>query len=353
MQRKPARLRGRMSTALTFRFASARNANRLVAGVPAAARLARSLEEAAGAGELALVLADGGALDRRALAEIARLAPGVRVIAADASQAPVIPAETLPDAAAIAALRAGRAPVPAPPADPEATLRAAGRAIIRATAKPGDGIVARHLNRPVSQAVSALLLRLGWVRPGHATVLTAAIALAMFAALLTGTATGLVAGAVLFQLASIADGIDGEIARATFRTSASGAAWDSGVDAATNLGFLAGVIANLALRGQGDTALVGLAGLGILMLGMGLLGLAARARGEPLNFDRAKALLGARESALKRWLRYLTMRDFYCLFLAVMIAAGQVAAALTLFALAAAGWLATVIALLWRARASA
>ena len=50
---------------------------------------------------------------------------------------------------------------------------------------------------------------------------------------------------------------------------------------------------------------------------------------------------------MARWLRYLTMRDFYCLFLAVMIAAGQVTAALAIFALAAAGWLVTVIALLW------
>lgn len=90
----------------------------------------------------------------------------------------------------------------------------------------------------------------------------------------------------------------------------------------------------------------------IVALGMGLLGLHARARGEPLHFDEAKRILGERESAFTRWLRYLTMRDFYCLFLAVMIAAGQVGAALAIFSLAAAGWLVTVIALLWRKRAS-
>lgn len=244
-------------------------------------------------------------------------------------------------------------PPPPPPADPEAALRAAARGIIRATSKPGDGIISRHLNRPVSQACSALLLRLAWVRPGHATVLTALIAVAMFACLLSGTIAGLIPGAVLFQIASVADGIDGEIARATFRTSASGAAWDSWVDAATNLGFLAGVIANLALRGQNTPALIGLAGLGILALGMGLLGWHARARGEPLHFDGAKQMLGERETIVTRWLRYLTMRDFYCLFLALMIAAGLVGTALAIFTLAAAGWLATVIALLWRARASA
>lgn len=339
-----------MSQTAAFRFASARTANRLVAGVPAAARLARSYSEAQPGAPLVLVLGGDGRLAALTLAEIARIAPGVAV---ELGEGTGISAEILPDADTIAALLAGEVPLPPLPSDPEAALRQAARAIIRATAKPGDGIVSRHLNRPVSQACSALLLRLAWLRPGHATVLTAVIAAAMLACLLIGTVAGLIAGAVLFQLASIADGIDGEIARATFRTSPQGAAWDSGVDAATNLGFLAGVIANLWLRSEQSPALIGLAGLGILALGMGLLGWQARARGEPLNFDGAKRMLGQRESALTRWLRYLTMRDFYCLFLAVMIAIGQVTAALAIFALAAAGWLVTVIALLLRARAPA
>lgn len=342
-----------MTSTPAFNFTSARSACRLVAGVPAAARLARSFAEAGVGEQLELVLADGGSLDPLTRAEIARLAPGVSCVVASEARGPMIAGESLPGPAQIAAFWKGAASPPALPADPNAALAAASRAILRATAKPGDGIVSRHLNRPVSQTCSALLLRLSWVRPGHATVLTALCALAMVACLLTGTSAGLIAGAVLFQLASIVDGIDGEIARATFRTSPEGAAWDSGVDAATNLGFLAGAIANLWLRGEVAPALIGLAGLGILALGMGLLGLNARARGEPLHFDGAKRILGERESAVTRWLRYLTMRDFYCLFLALMIAAGQVSAALAIFALAAAGWLVTVIALLWRARASA
>lgn len=337
-------------SAATFCFASADTANRLVAGVPAAARLAHVFSQVQADAPLALVLNKGRALSPLALAEIARLAPGLMVLVEDNMQGPAIPAETLPDAEAMAALLAGGAPLPPFPLDPDAALDKAARNIIRATSKPGDGIVSRYLNRPLSQLVSALLLRWTWVRPGHATVLTALLALAMMACLLTGTLTGLVAGAVLFQLASVADGIDGEIARATFRSSASGAAWDSAVDAVTNLGFLAGVIANLWLRGETGPAAIGLAGLGALAIGMTLLGLHARARAEPLHFDGAKRLLGTQETPLTRWLRYLTMRDFYCLFLAVMIAAGLVTAALTIFVIAAAGWLVTVIALLWRAR---
>lgn len=336
--------------AVTFRFASARTANQLVAGVPASARLARAYAQAQMGAPLALVLGDEGALGPLARAEIARLAPGLAVVAQDEALGLVIPAEILPDAEGIAALVSAAASAPLAPIDPDTALRKAARNIIRATAKPGDGIVSRHLNRPMSQAASALLLRWAWVRPGHATVLTAVVALAMMVSLLTGTTAGLVAGAVLFQLASVADGIDGEIARATFRTSASGAAWDSAVDAATNLGFLAGVIANLWLRGESFPALIGLAGLGTLALGMLLLGLHARARGEPLHFDGAKQMLGKQETTITRWLRYVTMRDFYCLFLAVMIALNLTTAALTIFVIAAAGWLVTVIALLLRAR---
>jgi len=340
-----------MDASVNFRFASARNANRLVAGVPAAARLARAWAAAQPDVPLVLTLGDAGALDPLTQAEIARLVPGVlATLGADTGPGAPIPAEVLPDAAVINAMLTSAVPIPPSPANPDAALRQAARAIIRATAKPGDGIVSRHLNRPLSQAASALLLRWAWVRPGHATVLTAVIALAMLACLLTGTVAGLIAGAVLFQLASVADGIDGEIARATFRTSASGAAWDSAVDAATNLGFLAGVIANLWLRGESGAALIGLAGLGTLALGMGLLGLRAHARGEPLHFDGAKQLLGTHETTIKRWLRYVTMRDFYCLFLAVMIALGLVTAALTIFTAAAAIWLLTVIVLLARAR---
>ena len=70
LQRKSAMLRGPMTTAATFRFASARTANRLVAGVPAVARLARAYAEVQADTPLALVLGDGGDLSPLARAEL-------------------------------------------------------------------------------------------------------------------------------------------------------------------------------------------------------------------------------------------------------------------------------------------
>lgn len=53
-----------MTSIPAFYFTSARTANRLVAGVPAAARLARSFGESGADAQLVLVLVDGGASTR-------------------------------------------------------------------------------------------------------------------------------------------------------------------------------------------------------------------------------------------------------------------------------------------------
>jgi CDP-L-myo-inositol myo-inositolphosphotransferase len=69
---------------------------------------------------------------------------------------------------------------------------------------------------------------------------------------------------VLFQLASIAEGIDGEIARATHRTSARGASLDSVTDGFTNCGFLLGAGVNLVMRGRAAEGAFGPASPAIL-----------------------------------------------------------------------------------------
>ena len=137
-----------MHPPVSFSFASARTANRLVAGVPAAARLARAWGEVHPGGPLILALPGSGVLAPLTRAEIARLAPNVPLVVREAGDQQAIPGEVLPDAAVLAALLAGTSPFPSPPADPDAALAAAGRRILKATAKPGDGNVSRHLNRP-------------------------------------------------------------------------------------------------------------------------------------------------------------------------------------------------------------
>lgn len=240
----------------------------------------------------------------------------------------------------------GDAPAGLPKFD-GAALVGSARQIIRATAKPGDGIVARHINRPISQVCTAILLRLfPHMRPILATWGTALVAVAMIAALLTGTQTGLIAGALLFQAASIFDGVDGEISRATFRTSPQGAALDSLVDALTNLACVAGVAWNLHCQGQDHAALAGATGLVAMGLGLWLIGRRSRSNAEGMTFNAVKDRLNRNPSRIRQWLTWLTMRDFYALAGAVLIASGLADFALFAFAVVAVGWLVVVVAVL-------
>jgi CDP-alcohol phosphatidyltransferase len=79
--------------------------------------------------------------------------------------------------------------------------------------KPQDGFVSRFLNRPISSRITRLLVKFP-IRP---TAFTASIfVLPLVAAVFfqRGDYLSVVLGAVIFQLFSILDGCDGEIARA-------------------------------------------------------------------------------------------------------------------------------------------
>lgn len=120
-----------------------------------------------------------------------------------------------------------------------AKKRRAEHRILRATEKPTDGWVSRNFNRPQSRFFSLWFLRAG---------MTANMASGVCFAI--GTLTGwmaaqpgwfaLAATGVLFQIASMFDGVDGEMARATLSQSKMGAAIDTIVDNYTYLATLVG-----------------------------------------------------------------------------------------------------------------
>ncbi len=123
--------------------------------------------------------------------------------------------------------------------------RRAERALVaRAATKAGDGPVARLLNRRLSRPISLFLLRLG-ASPAVGTAL--AFLLGVAGAVLVGLGSvwtvALVAGGILVQLASVVDGVDGEMARASLRRSQLGAFVDSVLDRLVD----AAVLASLAL----------------------------------------------------------------------------------------------------------
>jgi phosphatidylglycerophosphate synthase len=107
-----------------------------------------------------------------------------------------------------------------------ATAREAERRLLGSLAKSTDGFVSRHLNRRISIAVSRYLAR--WnVRPNLITTVVFLISLAGAFMAQTADPLWLAAGGILFQLASILDGCDGEVARLKFQGSKWGGWYDT------------------------------------------------------------------------------------------------------------------------------
>jgi CDP-L-myo-inositol myo-inositolphosphotransferase len=79
--------------------------------------------------------------------------------------------------------------------------------------KPQDGFVSRFLNRPISRRITAFLLKFP-IRPNGWTVAIFVLPLIAGAFLMRGDYVSVVIGAAIFQVFSILDGCDGEIARA-------------------------------------------------------------------------------------------------------------------------------------------
>jgi CDP-L-myo-inositol myo-inositolphosphotransferase len=135
-----------------------------------------------------------------------------------------------------------------------AARRRAAWTILRRTAKPTDGWVSRHLNRPISRLISYALLSLR-LRPSHASALTLLVGLAAGLAAAQPGYGALVTAGLLFQLASILDGVDGEMARATLTESKAGAQLDTIVDQASYVACFIGQAIGWAREGSGSAAL--------------------------------------------------------------------------------------------------
>jgi CDP-L-myo-inositol myo-inositolphosphotransferase len=79
--------------------------------------------------------------------------------------------------------------------------------------KPQDGFVSRFLNRPISRRMTSFLLKFP-IHPNGWTISIFVLPLVAGAFLIRGDYVSIVIGAAIFQVFSILDGCDGEIARA-------------------------------------------------------------------------------------------------------------------------------------------
>jgi phosphatidylglycerophosphate synthase len=132
-------------------------------------------------------------------------------------------------------------------ADAGAARRAEWELLKLLRTRPG-GLVARELNRRLSLPISRLLLNTP-VTPNQVTLVAFLLGL-VGVALIAGGGYGLaVVGAALLQLNSIIDGIDGELARMRYTTSAAGAYLDSVADETISAALFAAIGWHLARHG--------------------------------------------------------------------------------------------------------
>jgi CDP-L-myo-inositol myo-inositolphosphotransferase len=155
----------------------------------------------------------------------------------------------------------------------------------------------------------------------------AAVAVAMMLALLTGGAAGLIWGGVLFHVASVLDGVDGEIARASYHSSQAGAVLDTRVDMVTNIGYFVCVAIALTKLYGGYQAIVGGTAVLFALVGLGTTAWLLKRLDRPGSFDVVKLYYRERFPGGWQWLVTetlvsMTSRDFFAFAFGVVIVAG-------------------------------
>ncbi|MCG8557553.1 MAG: CDP-alcohol phosphatidyltransferase family protein, partial [Proteobacteria bacterium] len=151
------------------------------------------------------------------------------------------------------------------PVGDAASARLAADKLWAACRKPVDGLVSRNLNRHISLWISRRLVDTR-ITPNHISLLCIGLGLAAGALAAQGGYAWILAGAAVFQLNSIVDGIDGELARVKWAHSRLGELLDSVGDNLANFCFF-GALAWASWRGgEAQSALAGVAGLGLWSL---------------------------------------------------------------------------------------
>src|SRR5213596_1609844 len=116
--------------------------------------------------------------------------------------------------------------------------------------KPQDGFVSRFLNRPISRRITSVLLKFP-IHPSTWTISIFVLPLIAGVFLVRGDYVSIVIGAAIFQVFSILDGCDGEIARAKNLESKFGERLDNFCDFLSSLLYVLALGLGLHHSGEG------------------------------------------------------------------------------------------------------
>lgn len=123
------------------------------------------------------------------------------------------------------------------------------RVLLDSAVKANDGFFTTFFVSPYSKYIARFAARRGWT-PNQVTTVSLVIGLASGAAFATGSRAGLVAGAILLQIAFTTDCVDGQLARYTRTFSKLGAWLDSIFDRSKEYIAFAGLAIGAARTGD-------------------------------------------------------------------------------------------------------
>jgi CDP-L-myo-inositol myo-inositolphosphotransferase len=136
------------------------------------------------------------------------------------------------------------------PGPRETDLTLARRKVLAGAVGVADGVIARHLNRPVSRRITERLLSRD-VKPWQISVASFLSTLTAGLAFAIGHAS---TGGLIAQFASVLDGVDGQVARVRYQDSPFGGVYDALLDRIGDAALIGGMTLYAWLMGAGHSA---------------------------------------------------------------------------------------------------
>ncbi|MFQ5674796.1 MAG: NTP transferase domain-containing protein [bacterium] len=213
----------------------------------------------------------------------------------------------------------------------ESDAKHAERLLLHSTRSEGDGFIAKTINRKISNWITSGLLRTP-IKPNHISIFN--FCLSVFTAWIIsfGKPLTTIIGGILFQLTSILDGCDGEVAKIKLQDSKFGALIDTITDHASYVIFIIGVTVG-AFRATKSPVIFYVAGatLLFLMLALPVAFRYIKKKGSASLRELDQGIAGLNHASQKVWylrfygiVHHLGRRDLFSFVAAIIMLFGNI-----------------------------
>lgn len=177
----------------------------------------------------------------------------------------------------------------------------AERLLLRATRSQGDGVIARNINRKVSNFITKGLLKTP-ITPNQISIFNLFFSVFIAWLVAMGKPVTTIVGGILFQLSSILDGCDGEVAMVKLKDSKMGAFIDTVTDHLSYMMFVVGLTVG-AFQATGEPVVFVVTGLALagLLFALNLGRVYAKKKGSASLRVLDEGIAGLNHSGQKVW----------------------------------------------------